>query len=82
MRPQVAVAEIEPRRFPIALQHRQACKGIATDAPAALFVDQPTQGIGHNIDIGRNMQAVEFDVIARIADDGQGVWWDHVDQST
>ena len=82
MRPQITVAEIEPRRFAIALQHSQALKGIAPDAPTALFIDQATQRVGHNIDIRRNMQAVEFDVVARIADDGERLWRDYIDQST
>src|SRR5215813_7799993 len=82
MRPQITVAEMEPRRFAIALQHSQALKSIATNAPTALFVDQATQRVGHNIDIRRNMQAIEFDVIARIADDGECSWRNHVDQAT
>jgi hypothetical protein len=51
MRPQITVAKMKPRRFAIALQHSQALKGIATNAPTALFVDQATQRVGHNIDI-------------------------------
>ena len=82
MRPQIAITEMEPRGFAIALQHSQAIKGITTDAPAALFVDQATQRVGHNIDIRRNMQAIEFDVIARITNDGERVWRHHVDQAT
>src|SRR5207247_5229140 len=82
MRRQVTVAEMEPRPFPIALQHRQAIKGVAKDAPAALFVHQPAQGIAHDIQIRRYVKAVELDLITSIAQAGYVFGWHHGDKPT
>src|SRR5207245_5088529 len=46
-------------------------KSFTTDSPALCRIDDPRQGVGHNVEVGRNFQAVELDVIAGVHDDAQ-----------
>ena len=49
----------------------RASKGVAANAPAALFVDQPGQRVGDDVNVGADVQAKAFQIIAGVADDGE-----------
>ena len=55
------------------LEHIQRVKGIAGDAPARCGIVKPGQGVGHGIQVGGNMQAVEFVIVPGVDDDGQAL---------
>ena len=56
---EVAVAEAEPGLAAEALERLHDLPGLAGEAPAALVVVQPGQRVGHGVEVGADVQAVE-----------------------
>src|SRR5438128_3912434 len=71
LRGEVAVVEIEPVGTAVARLALLRMKSFTTDSPALCRIDDRRQGVGHNVEVGRNFQAVELDVIAGVHDDAQ-----------
>ena len=69
VRGQVAIAEIEPVD---AAEHReplQRVKGLAAEAPAFRRIDDAGERVSHDVEVGRNFQAVKSDVVAGVDDE-------------
>ncbi len=71
MRCQIAVAEIEPVRTAERGEPFQSVKGFATESPALRGVDDASKRIGDDVEVGRDFQAVESNVVAGVDDDRQ-----------
>ncbi len=67
---QVAVAQREPVGRPELAQPGHALQRVAGDAPALRSVDQAGQRAGDNIEVGRNIQPVQLEVVAGVDDRG------------
>jgi hypothetical protein len=77
---QVAVAEVEPHVDPEVAQPVHHLEGVVAQAPAAL-VDEVGQPERHQVGIGRDVGAVDLDVIAGVGDDDQIVGAHHVEHA-
>jgi hypothetical protein len=67
----IAITEIEPVD---PAEHRepfQRVEGLAAKSPAFCRVDDAGQRVGHDVEVRRNFQPVEGDVIAGIDDRGE-----------
>ena len=71
VRRQVGIADHEPGRRAVALEHRVRRERVAPDAPAAFGVDQAAERIEQRVDVGADVQPVELHVVADVGDDGQ-----------
>src|SRR5581483_188908 len=72
---------MEPDRF-AQLSHRlEAEKRVALDAPTALFAEQAREDVGDGVDIGRDIEAPPFQVVAGIHDDGEFFGWHNLAQT-
>ena len=71
VRAQVAIAEAEPGGRAIALEHRRRVPGLVAHAPASVVVGQPGERVHDRVEVRRDMQAVELEVVAGIDDDAQ-----------
>ena len=71
MRGEVAIAKSEPRLAVKALERRQRVERFAVEAPALRAIHRVRERVGHGVDIGRDVQAVEGFVVAGIDDDSQ-----------
>ena len=69
-RRKVAVAEPEPVRHPGGLERLHHLPGVVAQAPAAL-VDRVGEPVRHEVGVGRDVDAVDLDVVARVGDDGE-----------
>ena len=65
----------------IAPEHLQRMEGITLNPPPLVSVMQTGQGVGHDVEIGRDMQAMQVDVIAGVADDDQLLGVHHFHQA-
>ena len=74
---QVAVAEVEPHVHAELAQRVHHREGVAAQAPAAL-VDRVGQPEGHEVGVGRDVRAVDLDVVARVDDRGETLGAGHV----
>ena len=63
---EVAVAEAEPGLASEAVEAVHHPPGLPGEAPAALVVVQPRQGVGHGVEVGADVQAVELGVVAGV----------------
>ena len=66
---QVQVAEAEPRLAAEALERVHAAERVAACAPAARLVDEPSERVQDRVDVGRDAQPVQRDVVARVDHD-------------
>ena len=67
----VPVAQAEPvRPGAVGGELGQDGVGVAVAAPALLLVDPPAQGVHHGVEVGRDVEAEQADVVAGVADDG------------
>ena len=64
VRGQVAVAQIEPVCTAISGQPLQRMEGLVTNSPALCWIHNPRKRVRHDIQIGRDFQAVKNDVVA------------------
>ena len=74
---EIAVPEVEPHvrpERPQRVHHREA---VLAQPPAAL-VDRVGQPEGHEIGVGRDVRAVDLDVIAAVGDHAQALRGDHI----
>src|SRR5260370_22034829 len=71
MRCQIAVAEIEPVRTAERGEAFQSVKGFATESPALRGVDDASKRISDDVEVGRDFQAVQSNVVAGVDDDCQ-----------
>ncbi len=69
--PQVAIAELEPGGCPEPREHRGARPGLIRDPPACLLVGEAGERVQQRVQVGRDGQPVELQVIARVPDDGE-----------
>ena len=74
VRGKVAVAEIEPCFVAVRAEALQEVKCVAAEAPAGLRIDDPGERVRHYVEIGRDAQAVQEDVVSGVRDDRQKVW--------
>src|SRR6266851_7583192 len=81
MRCQIAVAEIEPVRTAERGEPFQSVKGFATESPALRGVDDAGKRIGDDVEVGRDFQAVESNVVAGVDDDRQCAGIHHLVQA-
>ncbi len=63
---EVLVAEAEPRLAAEAVEAVHDAPGLPGEAPAALVVVQPGQGVGHGVEVGADVQAVELGVVTGV----------------
>ena len=68
---EVAVAQVEPIGAPIAGEAFQSMKRFPTNPPAFCGIDDSRQGVSHDVEVRRNLQAVENDVVAGVDNDRQ-----------
>ena len=68
---QVGVADGEPARLAVALEHGVGGHRVAADAPAAFGVDQAAERVEQRVDVGRDVEAVQLEVVADVGDDGE-----------
>src|SRR5579864_8884655 len=71
VRGQVAIAEIEPVGSPEHDQSLQRMKGFAAVPPALRGIDEAGQRVRDNVQVRRDLQPVERDVVPGVDDDGQ-----------
>src|SRR5216684_49757 len=71
MRCQIAVAEIEPVRTAERGEPFQSVERFATESPALRGVDDASKRIGDDVEVGRDFQTVESNVVAGVDDDRQ-----------
>ena len=55
-----------PRRETVA----ERVRGVVPDPPAPRRVDQPGQGVRDRVEVGRDVQAEQLDVVGDVADHG------------
>ena len=70
---EIAIAEIEPGFTAVDAESFEEMKGFAAYAPAGRGIHDPGERVGDDIEVGRNFQAVEDDVVAGVDDDSEGV---------
>ena len=68
---QVAVAEVEPGLHAETAEHLQSAEGVTGQTPTSFRVDQPGEGVGHGVEVGGDVEAVEGLVVAGVDHDGQ-----------
>ena len=68
VRCQVQVAKLEPRLTTQPLERRHAPEGVAAIPPATRVVDHAGERVQHRVDVGRDAQAVQRDVVAGVDD--------------
>lgn len=73
VRGEIAIAKIEPGFAAIDAESFQEMKRFAAHAPAFGGIDDAGQRVRDDVQVGRNFQAVQDDVIAGIDDDGEVV---------
>jgi hypothetical protein len=71
MRGQIAIAEIEPRRFAKARHPTKGVKRLVGQPPAACEVDHAGERVADRVEVGRNVEPPDLRVVARVDDDGQ-----------
>ena len=76
----VAVAEDEPVRAAEPADDAEGLAGVAVDAPALLGVHDAGQRVEARVEVGRDVQAEQLDVVADVADDRHRLGADGVDQ--
>ena len=69
--PEVAVAEPEPVLSSPARRRLERVPGLVGSSPAALGVDEPAERVEQAVEVGRDVQAEDLDVVSDVADDGQ-----------
>jgi len=71
----VAVAEPEPGfDGAVGPDLLQRVPGLARPSPALLLVDAGPEGVHHRVEVGGDVQPVQRDVVAGVADDGDLEW--------
>ena len=78
---QVTVAQPEPRRLAVALQHRRRGIGLPGESPALDRIGQAGQGVHDGVEVGHHRQPVELQVVARVDDDRQVTRREHLLQA-
>ena len=68
---QVSVAEVEPIGAAVGGQAFQGMKSFGAQAPAFSWIDHPRERVGDDIQVRRDLQAVEDNVVACVDDDRQ-----------
>ena len=71
VRRQVAVAQPEPRRDAVPVQHLQGGPRIPFDPPAPLAARQTGERVQHRVDVGGDVQAEMLPVVGRVDDHGE-----------
>jgi len=69
MRGKIAIAELKPGIRAEAAKGFKAAEAVAANAPAAFGIGEAGQGVHHRIEIGRDVQAVNFGIVRGVADD-------------
>ncbi len=69
--PDVAVAEPEPVLPSPARRRLERVPGLAGSPPAALGVDEPAERVEEAVEVGRDVQAEDLEVVTDVSDDGQ-----------
>ena len=67
--PDVAVTEPEPVLPTEARRRLEGVPGLAGSPPAALVVDEPAERVDEAVEVGRDVEAEDLDVVADVADD-------------
>src|SRR5205823_4309010 len=70
----IAIAEIEPIHATEDGEAFQQVERLAAEAPAFFRVDDACEGVGDDIEVRANFQAVERDVVAGVYDGGHCRW--------
>ena len=69
MEPDVAVSEPKPVLRTEARRRLERIPGLAGSPPTALVVDEPTKRVDEAVEVGRDVEAQDLDVVADVADD-------------
>ncbi len=69
--PEVAVAELEPRVGPEAARLPERVPGLVLATPAALLVQAAGERVEDRVEVRRDVEAEDLDVVADVADDRQ-----------
>ena len=71
MRGEIAIAEIEPDFAAVDAEALQKMKRFAAHAPARGGIDETSERVGNDVEVRRNFQAVQDDVVTSVDDDRQ-----------
>ena len=71
MEAEVEVAEPEPVLAAPPARRRERVPALAGAAPAALVVDEACERVEQRVEVGRDVQPEDLEVVADVADDGQ-----------
>ena len=66
VRREIPVAEPEPGRGSVALEHRRADEGVACQPPALLAIREAGQRVQDRVVVGHHQEAVQFEVVAGV----------------
>ena len=66
---EITVADMEPDGLSQLAHGLQTVKGVALDAPAALFAEQAGKDVGDGIQVGRDIQSPPFEIVPGIHDE-------------
>src|ERR1041385_1195340 len=66
---EVAVAELEPGFFAVLAEPFERRKRVAAHAPALFSVNAPRERVRDRVQVGRDVQPVQNDIVAGVADD-------------
>jgi hypothetical protein len=74
VRSEIPIAEIEPNFPPVHAEAFQEMKRFAAHAPARNGINDTSERIGNDVEVWRNFQAMQNDIVARVDDDRKVVW--------
>ena len=77
---EVAVADVEPRGHPVALERAEGRERLADEAPSGLGVVGARERVGDRVEVGADPEPVEPVVVAGVADDDDVGRVDHLEQ--
>src|SRR4029077_15504846 len=70
VRGEVTITEVEPVGAAIEGEALECVKCFPAKTPAFCGIDDARKGVGHDIEIGRDLQAVKNNIVAGVYDDG------------
>jgi len=67
---EVAIAQVEPRRFTEANHLAERPEALVAKAPASLLVEEAAERVADGVQVGRDVEAPDLGIVARVTDDG------------
>ena len=65
---EISITESEPTRAAVLFEHRTCLPRFVAEAPTGVGVDGPGEGVGHGVEVGRDVQPVQNEVITHVDD--------------